>query len=211
MKLYYHPLSGYSMKALLALNETDATFEREIINLMDPESRKSFREVYPLGKVPFLLLDDGHQIPESSIIVEWIDQKYKTDLIPQDPDLARQARFFDRMSDLYLNNQVGTIFFDTMRPENERNPEAVAQAKETLSYLYKKYDKALEGKDYLVGPFSIADLSTFSGLFWAQKVFPYSEYSNLSIYFNRLMDRPGTQKLMTEVGPALEQWEKNTK
>lgn len=59
MKLYYHPLSTYSQKTLMALYEKEVPFEREIVNLRDPRQRTAYRRLYPLGKIPLLVRDDG--------------------------------------------------------------------------------------------------------------------------------------------------------
>ena len=63
MKLYYHPLSSYSSKALTALYEKGLEFTPVLINLMDKAEHAKYRELYPLGKVPLLVLDDGSMIP----------------------------------------------------------------------------------------------------------------------------------------------------
>ena len=73
MKLYYFPLSTYSQKVLTALYEKGAEFESEQVRLFDEAERERYREIYPLGRIPLLVLDDGHLIPESSIIVEYLD------------------------------------------------------------------------------------------------------------------------------------------
>ena len=212
MKLYYNPLSGYSMKVLLALAEKNIPFERKVVNLMDSADKAAYKKIYPIGKVPLLELGDGYKIPESSIIIEWIDQHHDTNLIPTGSEESRKARFFDRMADLYIQNQVGTIFFDGLKPEEKRNPEAVSLANYYLDTTFGHLNKELEGKDWLVGSrYSIADLSMFPGLFYAQNVHPYSQHTNIVNYFQRLMDRPATQTLMKEVGPALEEWERSTR
>ncbi len=54
MKLYYHPLSTYSQKVLIALYEKDIEFTPEIVNLMDAEDHSRYRETYPMGKAPCL-------------------------------------------------------------------------------------------------------------------------------------------------------------
>ena len=73
MKLYYFPLSTYSQKVLIALHEKGAAFESEQVRLFDETERERYRKIYPLGRIPLLVLDDGHLIPESSIIVEYLD------------------------------------------------------------------------------------------------------------------------------------------
>ena len=213
MKLNFHPLSGYSMKVLLAFGEKKITdFKKNIINLMDPTQKEEYRKTYGIGKVPCLELEDGTILPESSNIVEWIDNKYNTGLIPTDKEEARIARYFDRISDLYIQDSVGTIFFDNMKPENERNPVAVTEAKRRLDYCYDLLDSHLENREWITDNYSIADNSAFPGLFWAQKVYPYTDRKNIASYFQRVLNRPTTQTLMSEyVGPALEEWEKSAK
>jgi len=87
MKLYFHPISSYSQKVLIALYENATAFEPEIIDLMNPEGSAKYKEIYPLGKVPLLELDDGYRIPESSIIIEYLSQHHAgpTVLIPEWP------------------------------------------------------------------------------------------------------------------------------
>ena len=73
MKLYYYPLSTYSQKVLIALYEKQLEFESELVFLFDPEAATSYKEIYPLGKIP-LLVNEEDMVPESSIIVEYLDR-----------------------------------------------------------------------------------------------------------------------------------------
>ena len=81
MKLYYNPISTYSQKVIIAFYEKALEFEPNIVNLMDPDDLAKYREVYPMGKIPCLVLDDGHLIPESSIIIEYLDDMDEPRLI----------------------------------------------------------------------------------------------------------------------------------
>src|SRR5262249_9393873 len=134
MKLYYFPLSGYSMKVLTALYEKDIAFTPVIVDLFDPAARAEFDAVSPFGKVPVAVLDNGHVVPESSIIVEYLDTHYDQGprLLPVDRDLARQTRFQDRVADTYVMEQLVKIVTDGNKPEKDRDPSGVARAKTTL-------------------------------------------------------------------------------
>src|SRR5437660_761314 len=83
----------------------------------EPAAPEAYKKLNPLGKLPLLVLDDGYRIPESSIILEWADTHIQggTRLIPADADLARRTRFHDRLADLYLNNPLLTVFFDSRK------------------------------------------------------------------------------------------------
>ena len=99
LKLYFHPLSSFCQKALIALYENDTPFEPHIVDLGDERSSAAFKKIWPIGKFP-VLRDDARDrtIPESSIIIEYLAQHYPggTRLVPADADLAWQTRLRDR-------------------------------------------------------------------------------------------------------------------
>ena len=104
MKLYYNPLSSYSQKALIAFYEKGVSFQPELVNLMTPEGRASYQAVFPLGKIPLLKPTEDWMVPESTPIIEYLDDKFPETprLIPTaGSDLARQVRLMDRTMDLY--------------------------------------------------------------------------------------------------------------
>src|SRR5471030_609240 len=106
LTLYYHPLSSFCWKALIALYEAEVPFEPRVVNLGDPADRATFQAVWPLAKFP-VLRDEGagRTVPESSIIVEYLarTQPSAAALIPADPDAAMQTRLLDRLIDSYIH------------------------------------------------------------------------------------------------------------
>ena len=207
MKLYFAPPSTYSQKALMAFYEKQVAFEPEIVNLMDPEAKTAYKEIYPLAKIPLLILDDGHMIPESSIIIEYIDMNFDSgiSLIPQDPESARKVRFADRMNDLYLNNPIVTLFFQNWKPEEERDQDAIASAKSTVDIIYGYMNQQLLDNDFCNGDsFSMADCGAAPPLNYAQQVHPFDEYEGIVAYFKRLQGRESWQKIQEMAVPFLE-------
>src|ERR1700761_7252770 len=99
LTLYYHPLSSFCWKALIALYEADVAFTPRVVNLGDPEDRAAFAKVWPMAKFP-VLTDDaaGEMIPESSLIVEYLARRVPSGavLVPADPDAARPVLLMDR-------------------------------------------------------------------------------------------------------------------
>lgn len=209
MKLYYHPLSTYSQKVLIALYEKGLDFDGEVVQLMNPESRDKYREVYPIGKVPCLVLDDGHIIPESSIIIEYLDPLAKPTLIKGGADEKRKIRFKDRMFDLYLNDPVGTLFFQNMKPENERDAERVEKAKFHIATMYGFMEKEFAKQPYANGDeFLMSDCAAAPPLFYAERIAPFAEYKNISAYWQRLKSRPSIKRVLEEAAPVLAQMSK---
>lgn len=207
MKLYFHPVSTYSQKVLMAFHEKGASFEPMVVSLMDPASKEEYRKVHPLAKLPFLFDEKAdRRVPESSIIIEYIDRHCPggTKLIPDDPDLARQCRFKDRMMDLYVNDSVSTIFFDSMMPEGERDPRAVTKAKETLDTVYALIDRDMSNKTWAIGDaFSMADCAAAPALNYARMVHPFDKHKSLTAYAGRLFERPSFAKVAKEAEPHL--------
>src|ERR1700735_1023042 len=64
LTLYYHPLSSFCWKALIALYEADVEFTPRVVNLGDPADRAAFQAVWPLAKFPVLVEGAaGHILP----------------------------------------------------------------------------------------------------------------------------------------------------
>lgn len=206
MKLYYFPLSTYSNKVLLALYEKGIDFEPVMTDLRDDEARSAYREIYPLGKVPLLVLDDDHRIPESSIIVEYLDTTYDNPpkLIPEDPVASRQTRFHDRMIDLYLNESVATLIFEGWKPEHERNTEAMEKARFRAGVIYGFMNQRLAEHSWLMDDFSLADCSAAPPLGYARDVLPFDEYENIVAYWERVQSRSSWQRVQEEMAPYQE-------
>lgn len=212
MKLYYHPLSSYSQKTLMAFYEKNCAFEPVIVNLMDDKAKEEYKKIYPLGKVPFLRIEEkSWSVPESTIIIEYIDRHYPggTKLLPDDPDLARQVRMRDRFCDFYVNDPMVKIFFDGFRPEGQRDPYGVQQAKDRLDTVSALLDREMADKTWAMGEtFSMADCAAAPGLGYCRMVYPFTKHKNVIAYCNRLMDRPSFQRVLKEAEPYLQAFKK---
>jgi len=131
LKLYYHPLSSFCWKVLIALYENDTKFEPVLVDLSNGAERAAFLKLWPIGKFP-VLQDETREwmVPESSIIVEYLAQHYpgRIRLVPDDADLARQVRMRDRFFDLNLQVPMQKITGDRRRPAGQKDPFGVEQA-----------------------------------------------------------------------------------
>jgi glutathione S-transferase len=71
LTLYYHPLSSFCWKALIALYENDTPFTPQMVDLSNRDERAALLKIWPVGKFP-VLRDSAKDriVPESSIIIE---------------------------------------------------------------------------------------------------------------------------------------------
>lgn len=205
MKLYYHPISSYSQKVLIALYEKGLEFTPEIVQLFEPEARDAYRDIYPMGKIPCLFTDDGNMIPESSIIIEYIDDMAEPTLIKGNPEQTRKIRFKDRMYDQYLNDPVVTLLFEGMKPEAERDAERIEKSRFQVNTMYRFMEYELGNQPFANGAeFLMGDCAAAPALFYAQQVMPFSEHQNIARYWERLCARPSVQRVQAEAAPILE-------
>jgi len=206
LTLYFHPLSSFCHKALIALYENDTPFRPYIVDLGDEASRAEFLKVWPMGKFPVLRDDAGDRtIPESSIIIEYLDQQYpgKTKFIPTDPALARQMRMRDRFYDLYIQAPMQKIVGDRIRPPEKKDPLGVEQAKVQLKTALDMVEQDMANKIWAMGDaFTMADCAAAPGLFYANKVLPFGQtHANAAKYLHRLMERPSYARALKEAEP----------
>jgi glutathione S-transferase len=206
LTLYFHPLSSFCQKVLIALYENGTPFEPRIVDLADETSRAAFLKVWPIGKFP-VLRDEAKDrtIPESSIIIEYLAQHYpgRTDLVPADAELAREGRMRDRFYDLYVNVPMQKIVTDRLRPAGRNDPHGVENAKRLLSTALGMVDQEMATKTWAMGDaFSMADCAAAPALFYANLVMPFGDtHKNAAAYLRRLMERPSFARAVKEAEP----------
>ena len=206
LKLYFHPLSSFCHKVLVALYENDTPFVPHIVDLASETARADFKKIWPIGKFPVLRDEARDQtIPESSTIIEYLAQHYpgKTQLVPADPDLARQTRMRDRFYDLYVNVPMQKVVTDRLRPAGKNDPHGVEEAKALLQTACGMIDQEMKTRTWAMGDaFSMADCAAAPAMFYANLVMPFGDtYKNAAAYLDRLMKRPSFARAVKEAQP----------
>jgi glutathione S-transferase len=204
--LYYHPLSSFCHKVLLGLYENETAFEARRVDLGDERSSAEMLSFWPMGKIP-VLRDERRQrtIPETSIIIEYLAQHYpgRTALVPADPELALEARLWDRFFDHYVSAPMQKLVGDRLRPSGSEDPAGVEQAKATLRRAYDLAERQLTSRTWAIGDgFSMADCAAAPALFYADIVLPFSQaHPRLAAYFERLVGRASFARVIEEARP----------
>jgi glutathione S-transferase len=181
-------------------------FEKQLVDLLDPDQRTSFANLNPLGKFPLLRdAKTGRLVPESSILVEYLAQHVPgaARLIPTAPDRALEVRARDRFFDLYVMEPMSKIVGDKLRPDSERDPRGVAGSHATLDTAYGMAEAFLEGSTWAAGDdFTLADCAAAPALFYANKVHPFTdEHPRVRAYLERLEQRPSFARVLAEAQP----------
>ena len=205
LAMYYHPLSSYCHKVLIAIDALGIEVDKRLLNLGDAAERSAFLSLWPTGKMP-LLVDQGRPIPETSIIIEYLQRHHARSgrsLIPLDLDAALDVRLWDRIFDQYVMTPMQAITADLLRAESDRDASSVAQARATLSSSYAFIDRHLEGRTWIAGDsFSMADCAAAPALFYAVTYVPLSpQHVHLAAYFERLLDNPSVAITIDQARP----------
>ncbi|MQB42803.1 glutathione S-transferase family protein [Rhizobium sp. ICMP 5592] len=204
--LYQHPLASFCHKVLMALYENGTPFESRIIDLGNEESRASLLRLWPIGKFP-VLRDEAldSTVPETSIIIEYLDQHYPgpTPLLPPDPTDALCVRLWDRFFDLYVQAPMQAIVADKNRPEGVRDPASVEQAQTLLRTAYGMIEQQLGEKTWIAGnALTMADCAAAPALFYAETLVPFGkQHVRLTHYYQRLLERPSFARVLKEAMP----------
>ncbi|MGE3065001.1 MAG: glutathione S-transferase family protein [Hyphomicrobiaceae bacterium] len=206
LTLYFHPLSSFCQKVLMALYENDTPFTPHMVDLMNEAARADFLKLWPIGKFP-VLKDEArdHLVPESSIIIEYLDRHFpgKTRFVPEDADAARQMRMRDRFFDLYVNVPMQKIVVDRLRPPGKGDAFGVEQARGQLATALKLVDEAMASKTWAMGEtFTMADCAAAPALLYADMTLPFAKtHANAAAYLARLKARPSYARALKEAEP----------
>jgi glutathione S-transferase len=149
MKLFSLPLSPYAARARAAIYAKNLAVE-----IVSPPSEwrtsPEYRKLNPLVRIPVLVLDDGTGIPESGIIVEYLEDAYpEISLRPRSPkDLAR-VRLITQVGEHYVSTAIMPLFglFDT----KNRDEAAIAAQVEKLDAALKQLNDLLHPGAYALG------------------------------------------------------------
>ena len=206
LTLYYHPLSSYCHKVLVALYELGTPFAPQLIDLSQPDDRAALAAVWPLVKFP--VLHDGargENVAESSVIIEYLDLHYPgaTPLLPAGRADALGVRLWDRVFDLHVQTPMQAIVDDRLfARQGDTQPH-----RDALERAWTLVDAHLRttGPWVCGAPFSMADCAAAPALFYGSTLQPISpRYPNLLAYFDRLMARASVERVLREAQPYLQ-------
>ncbi len=208
LTLYYHPLSSYCHKVLIALYENGTPFTPRLVELQKPESRAAFKAIWPVGKFPVLRDEtNGRVVPESTTIIEYLALCHPgpVKLIPSAPEAALDVRALDRFFDLHMHTHMQRIIGERLRPADKKDPHGLAQAQAALDVALGIAENKIAGRTWAAGEdFTLADCAAAPALFYVDAgIAPLANYPNLSGYLARLKQRPSYARVLTEAEPYM--------
>ena len=157
------------------------------------------RARHPLGRVP--VLDDGDvRLWESGAIVDYIIARHTDGALkppPESPDFPAYLQWFHYCEGMVMPPINAIVVQTLLLPPERRNAEALGQAQRLLTRALAPIDDHLEGKEYLIGSFSGADVMLGHACFMSNRLgcVP-NDSGHLRKYIDRIAARPAFQKAM---------------
>lgn len=205
MKIYSGPLSMFGAKVEIAAAEKGIAFDLVMVPF-DPErgyqpKPPDVLRINPKRQVP-VLIDGDLEIYDSTQIFEYLeDVKPSPALWPAQSAARARSRQLEHASDeVYFPHII-----QLMRLEETPEDPLVHKAIEAAAQYYRDMERALEGREFLAGDYSFADIAFYMAqLFGARKGAPMSdETPNLLAWRARMTARPAVGKVAGAMGAYL--------
>jgi glutathione S-transferase len=173
----------------MVLHEKAVDFEVNEVDLSNKS--EEFLNVSPYGKVPVLRVN-GTSLYESNIVNEYLDEVYDSPkLMPENPKERASVRSWMAFADDYFFPSVYRVHMGLQRGYSE---DEMQDAKEKLEDALSRLEHQLEGREYLGGEYTLADIAhagNFHRLRELAKIgeVPLHEYPNVMAWMDRVEGR----------------------
>ena len=210
MLLYSGPLSLFSRKVEIALNEKALPFERVMVPFSQAAGyspkHPAVLAANPKGQVP-VLIDGDLTLFDSTLILEYLEDAYPVPpLYPAGAAARARCRRLELTADEILLPPLVKLMVRTTPPDPDperqraRQDES-ARAEKTILEHYAGLEAELAGQDYFCGGFSVADIALFMTLLFVLllKGPRFSDHPALAAWYARMGARPAVARAAAEI------------
>lgn len=197
--------SPFVRKVRVALAEKGIEYKLEPV--MPFGTTPEYRKMSPLGKVPCYTPREGVHIPDSSVIIAYLERTNSNNpLYPENPEDFARALFLEEYADSALAAALGTVFFQRIVAPmigQQTDEAAVANALDnTIPPLLAWLEEQIAGKEFFVGNrLSIADVAIathFVNFDHAGGSVDAGRYPHLVAFLQRMHGRASFAPLIAE-------------
>lgn len=198
MDLYFSPLAC-SMATRIALYEAGGSarfieVDTKAKRLVDGSD---FLAINPLGYVPVIRTDEGELLTENSAILQHVAARFPdAALAPADGIERSRLQAWLSLIGTELHKGLFIPLLDRKAPEAAKQ-YAVSKYGSRLDYL----NTYLDGREFLLDRFSIADAYLTTVLNWSRATtLDLEQWPAVKDYFDRMRARPAIARAFTEEG-----------
>jgi glutathione S-transferase len=200
LTFYYSPMSTATLTEL-ALAELGVPCERVKLDIQKGETKKpEFLKLNPNGRVP-TIVHDGTAIWESAAIAMYLGEVFGVEkkLYPAPGPKRGEAMKWIVWTNVTLGDAVSRFTRNTMdwTPADQHNAKAAEAARNDIATCLRTLDQALEGREYLVGEYTLADTHVNSFTDWLRHMkIDFTPYARLNAWSQKCCARPAYAKVM---------------
>ena len=211
MKLYNSNLSPYATRVRMQLYIKG--IKAELVAVPAGGSHTpDYIKINPLEKIP-TLDDGGFHLPESSAIMEYLEDTHPTpSLRPADPKERAKMRVIFNIADQYVLTPLFELF-EQVNPAT-RDAKKVDTGLTDLSKALSGLEHFISGGKYALGASpTLADCALVPALFFVNAIGPAFGQANLlgpkaKAYYAAVQTDPNAAKIVGELGTALAEYMK---
>ncbi len=201
MKLFFHPLSGNSRRALLVATHLDVPLERIVVDLPKGEQRGARHlERNPNGRVP-VLQDGDFVLWESRSIMQYLaDKTPGQTLYPVDPQRRADVNRWLFWCAAHMAPAVSVVVFENfvkaVSGRGGPDPLEVARGEALVGQFAPILDAHLNGKTWITqDQVTLADYSLAASFALASPArLPIADYASLRAWLGRVQELPAWQR-----------------
>jgi GST-like protein len=181
-------------KASIALEELGVAYDVEWVRLdKEDQMQPAFLALNPNHKIP-VLVDEGQTIWESGAILLHLGEKYDSAgaILPKDPEKRMEAIQYAFFQTGGVGPNLGRLGA-ALRKDGEKNDEMIQIFGGEMDRLLGVIDRVLaDGREYLVGDYSIGDIMHYPWLRIAQNLgVPWiTQRERVVAWLDRIAERP---------------------
>lgn len=192
-------MNGY--KPVLFLEEADVPYDLTFIDFGKQEQKApDYVKLNPNAKIPTIYdRSEDRAIFESGAILWHLASKYDQ-FLPANPVARSEVMQWMFFQVGHIGPMMGqAMYFQRIAaPNGHEEPFSIKRYVDESRRLLEVLNSRLEGRDYIVGDYSIADMMIYP---WA-RAFPWAKVSvegldHLRAWFDRIDARPAVQKALT--------------
>jgi glutathione S-transferase len=200
MKLYSGPLSLFTAKVRIALEEKGLAYERievdwSLARRYEPH-HPDVAALNPKGQVP-VLVDGELAVYDSTLIFEYLEDRYPTPpLYPADVPGRARCRRLEAAADELLFPPLWELIDGAFYPAAAGRDEArLAGARAALAREHARLERELGERAYLCDFFSVADIASFIMIHSAASLGtpPAESHVALRGWLERMRSRPAVR------------------
>lgn len=187
----YHVAGTRSLRVIWVCEELNVPYEIETIPFT-AEFRESekWRSINPVGKVP-AMTDGELTLFESGAMVQYIVDRYGEGKLQPKPGTHEHALYlqWSWFAEATFARPLGEIVHHhRVFGESGISEKAIEEMQSRSRMCLKAVDDALDGKDYIAGEFSAADIMLGYSIFLCERLAPSDGCENAKAYWARLQE-----------------------